>query len=55
MITLKIKYNKLKIPSGGKAPDIEPERKWPKRCKIQGQAFLHLHSLYGAVFLCIWC
>lgn len=35
MITLKIKYNKLKIPSGGEESAIEPERNWPQRSRIQ--------------------
>lgn len=36
MITLKIKYSKLKIPSGREESDTEPEGKWPKRSGIQG-------------------
>lgn len=45
MITLKIKYNKLKIPSGGKESDIEPERKCPRRSRIQGLFFFNLFTL----------
>lgn len=45
MFTLKIKYNKLKIPSGKRESDTEPENKCPKRPRTQGQSFFNPFTL----------